>query len=105
MANTLQQIKDEYANEQGRDSWDEFFSWNELTHTGIDRMQYHHDQIAIRYAQEQNKELVEMLTECASVLRWTLDNAKPYSDWTTFTNSITNAMVASEELVKSSTQI
>lgn len=62
MTKTLQQIKDEYANEQGRDSLDEFFSWNELTHTGIDRMQYHHDKVAIRYAQEQNRELVEMLS-------------------------------------------
>ena len=79
MSKTLQQIKDEVRSEGIKNDWV--------------------DQIAIRYAQEVNKDLVDMLTECASVLTWTLENAKPDSDWQTFFNSITNAMVASEELI------
>ena len=72
---TIEEIKDNYANEQGRDTWDEFFSWNEVCHTGIDKMQYHHDQIAQRYAQsqtqalkEQNAELVELVERCKDVI-------------------------------------
>lgn len=99
MNKTLQQIKDEYAIEEHcLESFDQLIRVDEITDRDVDH-------IAIRYAQDQNKELVEMLRECASVLRWTLDNATPDSDWTTFTNSITNAMVASEELINSSTQI
>lgn len=49
---TLQEIKDEYAGEQGRDSWFEFFQYHELTHTPLDRMQYHHDEVAKRFAKE-----------------------------------------------------
>ncbi|WP_312364026.1 hypothetical protein [Sphingobacterium sp.] len=52
----LHEIKDEYAGEQGRDSWDEFFEYCELTHTPLERMQYHHDEVAKRFAIEVAKE-------------------------------------------------
>lgn len=66
---TLEEIKDNYANEQGRDTWDEFFSWNELCHTGIDKMQYHHDQIAQRYAQYQTQELTAWKESASKVFK------------------------------------
>lgn len=53
---TLQEIKDEYAGEQGRDSWDEFFKYCVLIHSRLDTMQYHHDEIAKRFAIEVAKE-------------------------------------------------
>lgn len=93
----LQQIKEEYAYEHKFEGWadlqDYYIYWdNEILEKAI-------DQVAIRYAQEQKRGLVGMLEECVSVLTWTLENARPDSDWTTFTNSITNAIVESEELI------
>lgn len=57
MAKTLQQIKDEYAYEYGFADWDVLESYGE-------DMDSHVDQVAIRYSQEQKRELVEMLEKC-----------------------------------------
>lgn len=59
MTNTLQQIRDEYAYEHKFEGWadlqDYYIYWdNEKLENAI-------DQIAIRYAQEQKRDLVEML--------------------------------------------
>ena len=68
---TLHEIKNEYAGEQGRDSWDEFFEYCELTHTPLERMQYHHDEVSKRFA-----------LEVAKVsLKNAADNAKITGDW------------------------
>lgn len=56
MNKTLEQIKDEYANEKGRDSWEEYFKWLDLCHTPHDVMQRHYDEIAQRYATEYARE-------------------------------------------------
>lgn len=48
---------------------------------------------------ERIEELEEHMKECASVLSWVLENARPESDWETFTNSVTNAMVEAESLI------
>lgn len=60
---TLQEIKDEYAGEQGCDSWDEFFKYCELIHSRLDTMQYHHDEIAKRFAIEVAKEALRNASE------------------------------------------
>ncbi len=59
----LHEIKNEYAGEQGRDSWDEFFEYCELTHTPLERMQYHHDEVSKRFALEVAKEALNNAAE------------------------------------------
>lgn len=49
---SIEQIKEEYAGEHGRDSWEEFFQWNTLCHTPHDIMQDHYNEIMKRYAQQ-----------------------------------------------------
>ncbi|MNK26430.1 hypothetical protein D3C87_447660 [compost metagenome] len=56
---TLEEIKDEYAGEQGRDSWEEFFKYCDLIHTRLETMQYHHDQVAKRFTIEVAKQTLE----------------------------------------------
>lgn len=146
MTKTLQQVKNEVGEGDNFYNWDDLFA--SCAMYDYERLESAIDEVAIRYAQEQNKqlidwkdsemkvqselnlqgigselglklgssiapqilpkikkinyqkrELVEMLEECVSVLTWTLENARPDSDWTTFTNSITNAIVESEELI------
>ncbi|MGJ1360392.1 hypothetical protein ACR79K_27170 [Sphingobacterium siyangense] len=63
----LHEIKNEYAGEQGRDSWDEFFEYCELTHTPLERMQYHHDEIAKRFALEVAKVSLRNAAENATI--------------------------------------
>lgn len=63
----LQEIKDEYANEQGKCSWSDFQEYyiywdNSKLEEGI-------DQIAIRYSQEQNKELQEWKESASKILK------------------------------------
>lgn len=57
MKTLLDQIKDDYAGEQGRDSWEEYFMWLDLCHTSHSVMQRHYDEIAKRYATEYAKEV------------------------------------------------
>lgn len=49
---SIEQIKEEYAGEHGRDSWEEFFQWNTLCHTPHDIMQDHYNEIMKRYAKQ-----------------------------------------------------
>lgn len=49
---TLQEIKDEYANEWGRDSWDDYFMYCQLCHMSLDTFQCHMDIINKRFAKE-----------------------------------------------------
>lgn len=107
----IKEIKEQYAKECGYDSWEDLYL--ECLHTGIDA---HIDDIATRYAQqfqpntdlitteicvlrERVAELEEHMKECASVLSWVLDNARPDSDWQTFTNSVMNAIVEANSLI------
>ena len=64
---TLEQIKEEYANEQCRDNWHEYFKWLELCHTPHDVMQKHYDEIAKRYADECAKEALNLASENAKI--------------------------------------
>lgn len=59
----LKQIKDDYANEQGRDDWEEYFKWLDLCHTPHDVMQKHYDEIARRYADECAREALRLASE------------------------------------------
>lgn len=91
---TIEQIKEEYARENGYNCYGEI---GPFAHTP--EMV---DEIATRYAsqfQERVKELEEHMKECASVLSWVLDNARPDSDWQTFANSVMNAMVEANSLI------
>lgn len=59
MENTLQQIKDEYATGDNFHNWDALF--DSCAMYDYERLESAINQIAIRYAQEQKRELVEML--------------------------------------------
>src|SRR5690606_10139091 len=96
MSKTIEEIIEEYT--KYRISG--VANFNEMISKSLMQPKYHVKKIAERYAQsqtqeliEQKRDLVDMLEECVSVLTWTLENARPDSDWTTFTNSITNAIV------------
>lgn len=63
---TIEEIKDEYANERGRDSWDQYFQWLTLCHTDHDTMQYIHDKVLSMYAKQyidRGKELEKELNK------------------------------------------
>lgn len=65
MDKTLQQIKDEWAKDHGYIDYKEFYELTRAVDTyQVFIMDGAVNQISIRYAQEQNKELVEMLTDC-----------------------------------------
>lgn len=89
MAKTLQQIKDEYAYKQGRGNWDDFQEY--YIYWDNDKLKEGINQIAIRYAQEQNKELVDML----SILNKTFKSACGLHPIT----------LEVDELIKSATEI
>ena len=65
----LEEIKDDYANEQGRDNWEEYFKWLDLCHTPHDVMQKHYDEIAKRYATEYAKEALNKASENAILIK------------------------------------
>lgn len=85
----LQQIKDEYARGNGYEDWEDLTSTYKYN---IFKYQSHLNQIAILYAQEQNKELVPVLV-------YALNNIQ--------CNSKKNIEVALkiEQLIESTTQI
>lgn len=61
MDNKLQNIKDEVAKGLGYPHWNELLHWEAHNHYLGLTLEKAIDQVAIRYAQEQNRELVEML--------------------------------------------
>lgn len=79
---TLEDIKDEYANECGRDSWEDYFKWNELCHMPLSHMQVAHDEIAKRFALEVAKE----------ALKNAADNAKLDAEWSYSVNDVVHSV-------------
>ena len=61
MTKTLQQIKDEVAEGFGYKSNSVFSAHEQIVGSTYEVLSNSIDQVAIRYAQDQNKELVEML--------------------------------------------
>ena len=62
---TTDEIKDEYANERGRDSWEQYFQWLTLCQTDHDTMQYIHDKVLSMYA----KQYIDRVKELESALK------------------------------------
>lgn len=61
MDNKLQNIKDEVAKGLGYPHWNELLHWEAHNHQLGLTLEKAIDQVAIRYANEQKRELVEML--------------------------------------------
>lgn len=57
MKNIINEIKTEYAAEHGKGSWEEFMDWNTLTHSSLERMENHMNEVIYRIEKFYNREM------------------------------------------------
>lgn len=72
MKDIIKEVKSAYAAEHGMGSWEEFMDWNTLTHTSLERMEKHMDEVISRvakYFQREINKLVEPLPEMQKLLK------------------------------------
>lgn len=108
---TIEQIEEDYSKNNGWSDFGHFLEDNttlgkvkiirDICSLYASQFQTNTDLLTteICVLRERVAELEEHMKECASVLSWVLDNARPDSDWQTFTNSVMNAMVEAESLI------
>ena len=71
MKDIINEIKTAYATEHGKGSWEEFMDWNTLTHTSLERMEKHMDEVVLRiekHYQRSVKQIIEQLREVSAQL-------------------------------------
>ena len=71
MKDIIEEIKMSYAAEHGKKSWKEFMDWNTLTHTSLERMEKHLDEVVLRIEKHYQRDvqlIVEHLREVSAQL-------------------------------------
>lgn len=57
MKDIVEEIKTDYAAEHGKESWKELMDWNTLTHTSLERMEKHMDEVISRVEKYYKREM------------------------------------------------
>lgn len=58
MKSIINEIKTEYAAEHGKGSWEEFMDWNTLTHSSLERMEKHMDEVISRVEKYYKRDMI-----------------------------------------------
>lgn len=71
MKDIINKVKSSYAAEHGKGSWEEFMDWNTLTHTSLERIEKHMDELILRiekHYQRSVQQIIEHLREISAQL-------------------------------------
>lgn len=60
MKDIINEIKTAYAVEHGKGSWEEFMDWNTLTHTSLERMEKHMDELILRIERHYQRDVQQI---------------------------------------------